>query len=65
MKTKQKTFSFTVIRKYSQQLIINADKQGAKEGSNHYGKYVVLPLLSLAMLLKQKFYYHFYNQLER
>ena len=35
MKTKQKTFSFTLIRKYSQQLIINADKQGANKSREH------------------------------
>ena len=29
------TVSFTLIRKYSQQLIINADKQGANKGREH------------------------------
>ena len=31
----QKSLSFTLIRKYSQQLIINADKQGASKSREH------------------------------
>ncbi|NBI79079.1 hypothetical protein D3Z39_09375 [Anaerotruncus colihominis] len=31
----QESFSFTLIRKYLQQLIINADKQGASKSREH------------------------------